>query len=189
MMWRWDKDGDEAGGVGDDTGEGGADKSAAYSSSPVHHDGHQREILYATASPINFKLHSWCDGGQKACNANSVHCIGFETERCEAYLRPHINGLRVHQILAEVRAQFEIDKYMLDFSGDKLPDREFVIIVGKAFNYSNNSTVNTLIPDLLQDMIERALEAREVKYISRRNIKMRILPELKNVRRNKGGLQ
>ena len=27
--------GDEAGGVGDDTGEGGADKSAAYSSSPV----------------------------------------------------------------------------------------------------------------------------------------------------------
>ena len=30
-----DKGGDEAGGVGDATGEGGADKSAAYSSSPV----------------------------------------------------------------------------------------------------------------------------------------------------------
>ena len=31
-----DKGGDETGGVGDATGEGGADKSAAYSSSPVH---------------------------------------------------------------------------------------------------------------------------------------------------------
>ena len=30
-----DKDKNEAGGVGDDTGEGGADLSAAYSSSPV----------------------------------------------------------------------------------------------------------------------------------------------------------
>ena len=30
-----DKGGDEAGGVGDATGEGGTDKSAAYSSSPV----------------------------------------------------------------------------------------------------------------------------------------------------------
>ena len=30
-----DKGGDETGGVGDATGEGGADKSAAYSSSPV----------------------------------------------------------------------------------------------------------------------------------------------------------
>ena len=29
-------DGDEAGWVGDNTGEGGADKSAAYSSSPVY---------------------------------------------------------------------------------------------------------------------------------------------------------
>ena len=89
--------------------------------------------------------------------------------------------MRVHQILAEVRAQFEIDKYMPDLSGDKLPDREFVINVGKAFNHPNNSTVNTLIPDLLQDMIKRALEAREVKYTSRRNIKMRILPEFKRM--------
>ena len=68
---------------------------------------------------------------------------------------------------------------MPDLSGDKLPDIEFVINVGKAFNSPSNSTVNTLIPDLLQDMIERVLEAREVKYTSRRNIKMRILPELK----------
>ena len=66
---------------------------------------------------------------------------------------------------------------MPDLSEGKLPDREFVINVGKAINYPSNSTVNTLISDLLQDMIERALEAREVKYTSRRNIKMRILPE------------
>ena len=70
---------------------------------------------------------------------------------------------------------------MPDLSGDKFPDKEFVINVGRAFNHPNNSTVNTLIPDLLQDMIKRALEAREVKYTSRRNIKMRILPEFKRM--------
>ena len=42
---------------------------------------------------------------------------------------------------------------MPDLSGDKLPDREFVINFGKAFNHPNNSTVNMLIPDLLQYMI------------------------------------
>ena len=54
----------------------------------LHHDEHQRKVLYASASLVNFKLHSRCDGGQKACNANSVYCLGFETERLGAYLRP-----------------------------------------------------------------------------------------------------
>ena len=87
----------------------------------------------------------------------------------------------MHQILVEVRAHFEIDKYIPDLSRDKLPDREFVINEGKAFNHPNNSTVNSLIPDWLQDVIKRVLEAREVKYTSRRNIKMKILPEFERM--------
>ena len=38
-------------------------------------------------------------------------------------------------------------------------------------------TVNSLMPDFLQEMVNSAMEVREEKYISKRSIKMKILPE------------
>ena len=37
------------------------------------------------------------------------------------------------------------------------------------------------MPDFFQDMIKKALEEREEKYISKRSIKMKILPEFKRM--------
>ena len=45
-------------------------------------------------------------------------------------LVPHINGLRVHQILDEARYHCNIDDYLPDMNDDKQTNREFVINIG-----------------------------------------------------------
>ena len=42
-------------------------------------------------------------------------------------------------------------------------------------------TVNSLIPDFIQEMVNNSMEVREEKYISKRNIKMNILHEFKRM--------
>ena len=44
---------------------------------------------------------------------------------------PQIKGLRVTEILAEARNYIEIDDYMPEMRDDKLPNRDFVVNVGK----------------------------------------------------------
>ena len=44
---------------------------------------------------------------------------------------PQVKGLRVTQILEEARRHVDIDSYMPDLNYDKLPNRDFVINVGK----------------------------------------------------------
>ena len=44
---------------------------------------------------------------------------------------PQIKGLRVADILAEARKHVNIDDYMPDMKDDKLPNRDFVVNVGK----------------------------------------------------------
>ena len=70
---------------------------------------------------------------------------------------------------------------MPDFSGDKLPEREYVINVDMTFDNQNNSTVKYFATRLTPRHDKRAFEAREMRYISRRNIKMRILSEFKRM--------
>ena len=41
--------------------------------------------------------------------------------------------------------------------------------------------VNTLLPECLKDMVDEALEAREEKYSSNKNIKMNVLPEFRKL--------
>ena len=41
--------------------------------------------------------------------------------------------------------------------------------------------INTFIPDQLQDMINKAIEEREEKYVSKKNIYMKVLPEFKRL--------
>ena len=44
---------------------------------------------------------------------------------------PQVKGLRVNQILEECRKHIDIDRYMPDLKDDKLPNREYVINVGR----------------------------------------------------------
>ena len=44
---------------------------------------------------------------------------------------PQMKGLRVTQILEEARKHVNIDSYMPDLNDDKLPNRDFVVNVGK----------------------------------------------------------
>ena len=97
---------------------------------------------------------------------------------------PQIKGLRVYQILEEARKHTDIDLFMLDLSGDKLLNRDYVINVGKRVTNFKYTIVNTLAPECLQEMIDDALEAREEKYTEKRNIKMNVLPEFRRMFEN-----
>ena len=44
---------------------------------------------------------------------------------------PQIKGLRVTEILTEARKYIEIDDYMPEMKDDELPNRDYVVNVGK----------------------------------------------------------
>ena len=54
-----------------------------------------------------------------------------------------------------------------------------MINVGKTISNIFKTTVNTLIPEQLQEMVEGALEVREQKYTKKKNIKMNVLPSFR----------
>ena len=93
---------------------------------------------------------------------------------------PQIEGLKVHQILEKAREFCEIDDYMPELNDDKLPNREFVVNIGK-ITLIEIQIVNSLIPEELQEMIDKAMEMREEKYIKRKNITMKVLPKFKDL--------
>ena len=66
---------------------------------------------------------------------------------------------------------------MPELNDEKLPNREFVVNINK----NNNIVVNSLIPDELQQMVDRAMEEREEKYIKKKNITMKVLPEFQSL--------
>ena len=70
--------------------------------------------------------------------------------------------------------------YMPDLNEDKLPNREFFLML-VIFESPKMRLVNTLIPKYLQEMIEKALEEREENYISKRSINMKGIPELRRI--------
>ena len=79
---------------------------------------------------------------------------------------PKIEELKVNQILEEARGHLNIDEYMPDLHEGKLPYRDYVINIGKK---SNNKMilVNTLLPNELQQLGEKA-KAKERINLSRR---------------------
>ena len=93
---------------------------------------------------------------------------------------PHIQGLRVFQIINMAKQHCDIDLYLPELIDDKLPSREFVVNVGK-YRSTEWSLVNTLMPDKLQEMVESAMERRECKFIKQKNITMNVLPEIKRI--------
>ena len=93
---------------------------------------------------------------------------------------PQVKGLRVHQILNEARKHWRIDDYLPEMKDDKLPNREFVVNIGNTSNILIQ-VVNTLIPDQLQAMVDKAMDEREEKYTKKKNISMRVLPEFKRL--------
>ena len=93
---------------------------------------------------------------------------------------PHIQGLRVFQIINMAKQHCNIDLYLPDLKDDKLPSREFVVNIGKNRS-TDRSLVNTLIPEKLQEMVESAMARREYKFIKQKNISMNVLPEIKRI--------
>ena len=93
---------------------------------------------------------------------------------------PHIQGLRVFQIINMAKQHCNIDLYLPDLKDDKLPSREFVVNVGKNRS-TDRSLVNTLIPEKLQEMVESTMARREYKFIKQKNISMNVLPEIKRI--------
>ena len=76
---------------------------------------------------------------------------------------PQIKGLRVYQISEEARKHTDIDLFMPDLNGNKLPNRDYAIKVGKRVTNFKFPIVNTLAPESLQEIIYDSLEAREEK--------------------------
>ena len=94
---------------------------------------------------------------------------------------PQIKGLRVYQILEEPQKYTDIDLFMPDLNGDKLPNRNYAINVGKRVTNFKYTIVSILTPKSLQEMINDALEARGEKYTEKRNIKFNVLPEFRRM--------
>ena len=44
---------------------------------------------------------------------------------------PHIQGLRIFQIISTEKQHWNIDQYLHEWKDDKLPSREFEVNVGK----------------------------------------------------------
>ena len=93
---------------------------------------------------------------------------------------PQVKGLRVTQILEEARRHVDIDSYMPDLNYDKLPNRDFVINVGKT-RRPLWLLVNILIPNELHEMIDRVMAENEDKYIMKRSLTMNVLPEFQRM--------
>ena len=69
---------------------------------------------------------------------------------------------------------------MPKINDDKLPNSEFVVNIGK-ITMIEIQIVNSLIPEELQEMIDKTMETREEKYIKRKNITMKVLPKFKDL--------
>ena len=101
---------------------------------------------------------------------------------------PQINGMTIPEILIKARKHVEIDLYMPNLSKGKLPDRSFVWNVGELALPSFTAVVNTLIPRELRDLTEKWLLNREDKFIKKRNLSMKVLPEFSELINNAPGL-
>ena len=69
---------------------------------------------------------------------------------------------------------------MPKINDDKLPNSEFVVNIDK-ITMIEIQIVNSLIPEELQEMIDKTMETREEKYIKRKNITMKVLPKFKDL--------
>ena len=68
---------------------------------------------------------------------------------------------------------------MPELNDDKLPNREFIVNIGK-ITLIEIQIVNSLIPVELQEMIDKAMEIWEEMYI-KNNITMKVLPKFKDL--------
>ena len=123
-------------------------------------------------------IHDIMVGKKRVSIRNVLHWLGVKMHDVVMTHAPHIQGLRVFQIISMAKQHWNIDQYLPEFKDDKLLSREFVVNVGKNISILKN-LVNTLIPEKLQEMVEKAMTRREYKFIKQRNITMNVLPEIK----------
>ena len=93
---------------------------------------------------------------------------------------PHIQGLRVYQIIDIVKQHFNIESYLPELKDEKLPNREFVVNIVMV-GFITVLLVNTLISENLQEIIDRAMARREYQFVIKNNITMKVLPEFQRM--------
>ena len=69
---------------------------------------------------------------------------------------------------------------MPDLKNGKLPYRDYVINVGKKAN-KISTIVNALLSNEFQKLIEKAEAKRDDKYIQKRGLTMKVLPEFRKM--------
>ena len=86
---------------------------------------------------------------------------------------PHLEGLRVKDILNWVRERVEIDRYIPDYDYQKEPNREWFI-----------NLVNTLLEDEFKVYVSDTLRVREQKVIKNKNLGVIVRNEFIEIFRN-----
>ena len=73
---------------------------------------------------------------------------------------PHINGLRIADIIAFAKDHFDIESYLPSFKDpNKLPDRSWVCNIGKKIQ--NISIVNTIIHKEFKEFVIAKVQENE----------------------------
>ena len=86
---------------------------------------------------------------------------------------PHLQGLRVKDILNWARERVEIDRYIPDYDYQKEPNREWFL-----------NLVNTLLEDDFKDFINDKWRAREQKVIKSKNLGVTVQNEFIEIFKN-----
>ena len=86
---------------------------------------------------------------------------------------PHLQGLKVKDILNWARKRVEIDRYILDYDYQKEPNREWFV-----------NLVNTLLEDDFKNFINDKWRAREQKVIKSKNLGVTVQNEFIEIFKN-----
>ena len=120
----------------------------------------KREVYTVLSTEGGIFLPPISDATQKYLRAimlgdkNYVKCTTVKVVRV-----PHLEGLRIKDILSWARERIDIDRYIPDYDYQKEPNRELFV-----------NLVNTLLEEEFKEFIRAKLRARETKVIKNRNL-------------------
>uniref|UniRef100_A0A7S3JAA4 Uncharacterized protein n=1 Tax=Euplotes harpa TaxID=151035 RepID=A0A7S3JAA4_9SPIT len=83
---------------------------------------------------------------------------------------PHLEGLRVSDILQFARRSFNMNQFLPEFSYDKEPNRDWLC-----------NLVNTAVEEKFKNFISEQRKKREQKIIAHKNLAVDALPEFVNI--------
>mmetsp|Transcript_24092 Transcript_24092/g.27791 ORF Transcript_24092/g.27791 Transcript_24092/m.27791 type:complete len:141 (-) Transcript_24092:215-637(-) len=101
-----------------------------------------------------------------------IHCSDVKVIKV-----PHLEGLRVSDILKYARRTFNIDAFLPEFAYDKEPNRDWLCNI-----------VNSAMGDEFKNFISEQRKKRESKIIAKKNLAVDALPEFVDIFRKSTGV-